>query len=54
MSGRGKTSGVSVETEFAHVFDIRAGKVTRLVLYSNRERARADLGLPPSGGASQP
>ena len=47
MSGRGKTSGVSVETEFANLFEIRAGTVTRLALYSDRERALADLGLRP-------
>ncbi len=47
MSGRGKTSGVNVETEFANVLDLRDGKVTRLCLYSMRERALADLGLDP-------
>ena len=45
MSGRGKTSGVSVETEFANLLEIRDGRVTRLVLYSSRDRARADLGV---------
>jgi ketosteroid isomerase-like protein len=45
MSGRGKTSGVNVETEFANLLDIRDGRVVRLTLYSNRERASADLGL---------
>jgi ketosteroid isomerase-like protein len=45
MSGRGKTSGVSVETEFANVLDIRDGKVVRLCLYSDRDRALAELGL---------
>ena len=45
MRGRGKTSGANVETEFANLFDIRDGKVTRLVLYSSRDRALADLGL---------
>ena len=45
MSGRGKTSGANVQTEFANVLDVRAGKVTRLALYSNRDRALADLGL---------
>ena len=45
MSGRGKTSGANVQTEFANVLDVRDGKVTRLALYSNRDRALADLGL---------
>jgi ketosteroid isomerase-like protein len=45
MSGRGKSSGVNVETEFANLIHIREGKVLRLALYSNRERALADLGL---------
>jgi ketosteroid isomerase-like protein len=45
MRGRGKTSGVNVETQFANLFDISDGKVTRLALYSNRDRALADLGL---------
>lgn len=45
MSGRGKTSGVNVETQFANLFDISDGKVTRLALYSNRDRALVDLGL---------
>ena len=46
ISGRGKTSGVSVESEFVNLWEIRDGKVTRLVLYSSRARALADLELP--------
>jgi ketosteroid isomerase-like protein len=45
MGGRGKTSGLRVETEFANLFDLRDGAVTRLRLYSDRDRALADLGL---------
>ena len=52
MGGRGKTSGMSVKTEFANLLNIRDGKVTRLVLYSNRDRALADLGLAPQGKAA--
>jgi ketosteroid isomerase-like protein len=45
MRGRGKTSGVNVETEFANLLHIRNHKVRRLCLYSARDRAFADLGL---------
>ena len=45
MSGRGKSSGVNVETEFANLLHLRDGKVVRLCLYSNHEQALADLGL---------
>lgn len=46
--GRGKTSGVSVDeiaAKSANVVHLREGRVTRLVLYWDRERALADLGL---------
>ena len=45
FSGRGKTSGVEVgdiQMKGANVFHVRGGKVTRLVLYWDRERAFAD------------
>ncbi len=45
MRGRGKTSGVNVETEFANLLHLRNHKVWRLCLYSDRDRALADLGL---------
>jgi ketosteroid isomerase-like protein len=45
MRGRGKTSGLTVEAEVASVFDVRAGAVTRLRLYTELDRAFADLGL---------
>jgi ketosteroid isomerase-like protein len=45
MGGRGKASGLRVDTEFANVFDLRGGAVTRLRLYADRESALADLGL---------
>jgi ketosteroid isomerase-like protein len=46
--GRGKTSGLElgqVRSKEANLFHVHAGKVTRLVLYADRERAFADLGL---------
>jgi ketosteroid isomerase-like protein len=51
--GRGRTSGLElgkVGAKSASVFHIRDGSVTRLVLYFDRDRALADLGLAPEGG----
>jgi len=53
-SGHGKTSGVElgqVRARAASIFHIRDGKVRRLALYWDRERALADLGLGPEGGS---
>jgi ketosteroid isomerase-like protein len=48
-SGRGRMSGLEVgqalRTKGANLFHLRDGKVTRLVLYTDRDRALADLGL---------
>ena len=47
-SGRGKASGLEVArmtTRSAVLFHVRAGKVTRVVAYLDRERALAELGL---------
>jgi ketosteroid isomerase-like protein len=44
-SGRGKTSGLEIGQKGAEVFEIRNGKVTRIVVYFDRDRALADLGL---------
>jgi ketosteroid isomerase-like protein len=43
--GRGKTSGLKVESRGANLFRLRDGKVTRLVSYWDRDDAFADLGL---------
>jgi ketosteroid isomerase-like protein len=51
--GRGRTSGLEVEqirSDSAGVFHFRAGKVTRLVFYFDRQRALADLGLAQERG----
>jgi ketosteroid isomerase-like protein len=53
--GRGRTSGLQIglfeTTKGAWVFHVRNGRVARLVGYFDRERALADLGLAPEGGA---
>lgn len=57
FTGRGKTSGLEVEqtqSTGASLFHIRDGQVTRLVAYSPRERALADLDLDPEGGSRGP
>ena len=50
--GRGKTSGVELEqvrTEAAHVFHVSGDQVVKFVIYLDRDRALADLGLAPDG-----
>jgi ketosteroid isomerase-like protein len=48
FAGRGRTSGLEIGqvwTKAASVFQIREGKVTKLFLYTDYQRALADLGL---------
>jgi len=47
FSGRGKTSGAQIAHKAAELFEIRDGTVTRIVVYFDRDRAFADLGLAP-------
>jgi ketosteroid isomerase-like protein len=52
--GLGKTSGLEIgeiQTQGANVFHVRGGKVTRFIVYWDRERALADLGLAPESGS---
>jgi ketosteroid isomerase-like protein len=50
-SGRGRTSGLEIEQRsVANFFEIRNGKVVRFVLYWDRDRALADLGLTEDAG----
>ena len=37
--GRGKGSGVEVNQQGAHVFELRGGKVVRLEIFADREKA---------------
>ena len=43
--GRGKLSGVPASARNAEVLEVHEGKVTRVVVYYERDRALADLGL---------
>ena len=48
VSGRGKASGLELDalsTQQAEVFHVRDGKVTKILVYYDREHAFADLGL---------
>jgi ketosteroid isomerase-like protein len=44
-TGRGKGSGVDVDVQGAHVWKMRHGKVVRLEIFSNREKALEAAGL---------
>jgi ketosteroid isomerase-like protein len=55
VRGRGKASGLDVgqlRTRVAQLFHVRGGKVTRLVVWIDGERALADLGFAPEDDAA--
>jgi hypothetical protein len=55
VSGRGRTSGMElrdVQGQHVNLFHLRGGRVTRLVIYFEGERALADLGVAREGHAS--
>ena len=43
--GRGEKSELDMRAKGANVFHVRDGRVARLVVYFDRDRAFADLGL---------
>jgi hypothetical protein len=43
-----------VRSQVATLFQVRHEEVTRIVLYTDPERAVADLGVAPEGTASPP
>jgi hypothetical protein len=48
LASVGRTSGLDIgqiKSEGAHLFELRGGKVTRIVNYLDRDRALADLAL---------
>lgn len=54
-TGYGRTSGAEFEQRsVANYFEIRGGKVTKLVLYWDRDRALADSGLSREIDAPRP
>jgi ketosteroid isomerase-like protein len=54
-SGRGKTSGLELDklqTRGATLFHLRDGRVTKMVVYWERETGLDDLGIRPGGKAA--
>jgi ketosteroid isomerase-like protein len=42
--GRGRGSGVEIHQQGAHVFELRDGKILRLEIFANREKAIESVG----------
>jgi ketosteroid isomerase-like protein len=53
--GHGKASGLDLAQigKAAHLFHVRRRRVTKLVVYFDRERAFSDLGLATEAGSSE-
>jgi len=47
LHGRFRHTGIAGEARFVHVWTFHDGRVTHLRMYTNKEAALADLGLPP-------
>jgi ketosteroid isomerase-like protein len=55
VSARGKISKLEIgqmQARVTSLFHVRDRKVTRWVVYMDRQRALADLGLAPEGGSA--
>lgn len=52
-TGRGRGSSVEVEREGAHIWTFRDGAAVRLVIFSRRERALAEVGIDPADASSR-
>jgi ketosteroid isomerase-like protein len=45
FTSRGKASGLRVDQHVAQLFEIKDAKVTRIIVYFDRQRALAELGV---------
>ena len=45
MAGRGRTSGLEVQTEESHVWTLRDGRIVRMQMFVDRGEALAAAGL---------
>jgi hypothetical protein len=50
LSGRGKASRLRIGQNTAQLFEIHDGKVAKIVVWFDRDRAFAELGLAPDTG----